>query len=30
MLTHAQSNLANACYDAILATYYLQRATGNL
>ncbi len=30
MLTHARSNLANACYDAILATYYLQRATGEL
>ena len=30
MLTHARSNLANACYDAVLATYHLQRATGDL
>ena len=28
--TLAQSNLANACYDAVLATYHLQRATGQL
>ncbi len=30
MLTHARSNLANACYDAVLSTYHLQRATGDL
>ena len=30
MLTLARSNLANACYDAVLATYHLQRATGQL
>ncbi|MGI5903734.1 MAG: TolC family protein [Thermoguttaceae bacterium] len=30
MRTQAQSNLANARYDAILATYHLQRAVGQL
>ena len=30
MLTLARSNLANASYDAVLATYHLQRATGQL
>ena len=30
MRTQAQNNLANARYDAILATYHLQRAVGQL